>query len=161
MSLLDLLTTVMDADRELSRSEVSALRGMLHGYASPRHGADVPWQSGLIERPDHPVKTEAEALRERVADLELTVKVLFDMLAERGVVEARSLPARVASAKQQIAADVEAERVRAEAERERAQAERAARTVTCVACGRVVRERESFMSGNGAVCGACHAASEE
>lgn len=159
MSLLDLLGTVLSP--ELTSAERSRLRSMLSAQHRPED--ETPWESGLVDRAPGP-RTEADVLRERVAELELTVKVLADLLAERGILPPGTLPARVTALRGQLAAEraakLAAEREREQAARRVAAQARDARTVTCAGCGAVVRERDSYLSGSGPLCGVCHAAQE-
>jgi hypothetical protein len=150
MSLLDLLGAVVNPT--LSASERAQVRSMLH---QQQRRADAPWQSGIIDRPTA-AKSPEEILRERVEDLELTVKVLCDLLVERGALDANALPARVAEIQRQLAAEEEA---KDDAQKARAAAARAAaeaRTVVCAGCGATVRERASFLSAHGPLCTSCH-----
>ena len=155
MSFLDLLGLALGP--ELSSSEVARVRSVLYHHDPPV--ADTPWPSGIIDPPEK--KSEVEVLRERVADLELAVKVLCDVLTERGLLERDGFPARIADAHRQLAVEAiakeEAERARLEAARVAAEA----RTVRCAACRREVRQRDTFLSANGALCPACHASSDE
>jgi hypothetical protein len=155
MSLLDLLGTVISPD--LSGRERDQVRSLLQQQV---RRAQAPWESGLVDRAP-PAKTPEALLRERVEDLELTVKVLCDLLTERGMLEPNALPARVAAIQAQLAAEEDAKE---EAERARVEAARAAaeaRTVTCGGCGAVVRERTTFLSSRGPLCTPCHAATNE
>jgi hypothetical protein len=157
MSLLDLLGAVLNPD--LSARERSQLRTLLR--QQPGGGNDeTPWQSGIIDRPG-PAKTNEEILSERVADLELALKVLCDLLAERGLLEPNALPARIAAVQQQLAMDeaIKEDTQRSFAESMRHAAE--ARTVECASCHAVVRERESYLSGQGPLCVSCHHDREE
>lgn len=89
------------------------------------------------------------------------MKVLCDLLIERGTLESGALPGRVATIQAQLAAEEDAKE---DAERARAEAARAAaeaRTVACAGCGGVVRERTTFLSSRGPLCAPCHAAADE
>jgi hypothetical protein len=151
MSLLDLLGTVLSP--ELSPAERSRLRSLLS--ASHPYPGETPWPSGIIDRTPGP-RTEVDVLRERVAELELTVKVLGDLLAERGLLEPGTLPARARALREQLAAQETARREAESAAKRAAEEAKKARTVTCAACGAEVRERESYLSATGPLCGACH-----
>ncbi len=150
MSLLELLGTVLTPD--LTPSEVLRVRSIL-GAQRPAEGR--PWESGLIDRPAR-APTEVEELRARVAELELAVKVLGDLLVQSGVLQEGAFAARVAAVRGQLAAERAAQDESERAARQAAAEARRARTVTCAACGAVVRERDSFLSAAGPRCSACH-----
>lgn len=134
---LDLLETALSP--ELTTSETARVRSMLRG-ASPPH--DAPWASGvpdIVKERDH-ARAESAALRERVAWLELSFKLLCDMLAEGRVVDGARLRERLRA----IAAQVDAERRVRESE------------VTCVGCGATIARDEANMRVTGAFCERCH-----
>jgi hypothetical protein len=152
MSLLDLLSAF--ASPELTASERTTLRALVSSERSrAQQQADAPWESGVVaQRP----KTREERLQERVEDLELALKVLADILAERGLLERGSLPARVAQMKRDVE-EQEESRAALEAERTQQQRKEAEDApVTCAGCGTVVRTQDSFVSSRGPLCSTCH-----
>ncbi len=113
---------------------------------------EQPWPSGLIpdgEREGSPT----DELERRVAQLELTVMALVELLAERGHIGRIELPNKVADIERRT------NEARAAAEVARAERDAAARdmTVTCAGCGAQLPKSESFYSSRGVVCPSCHA----
>lgn len=116
---------------------------------------DEPWPSGLIPDGEHE-GSPTEALERRVAQLELTVMALVELLAERGHVGRIELPNKVADIERRT------EEARAAAEVAEAERDAAARavSVTCAGCGIALAKSDSFYSSRGVVCPSCHAAEE-
>ncbi len=152
MSLLDLLSAFTSP--ELSVTERGELRSILAAERARAQARDAkPWESGLVAGT---LKTREQLLEDRVEDLELALKVLSDILAERGFLDRGSLPARVAQLKRDLASEEDA---RESAARQRQAEQRKAANeapVTCVACTKVVTARESFASSRGPLCASCH-----
>jgi hypothetical protein len=112
---------------------------------------DTPWESGLIE--DGEAAGAAQSpLAQRVAQLEMTVMALVDLLAERGHVGRTEIPARMAQIRDKTRQA--AEKAKA-AEAERAQQLRNV-SVNCVGCGVSLPKSDSFYSSRGVVCASCH-----
>src|SRR5687767_2452708 len=88
MSFLDLLGTVVNP--ELSSMEVARVRSMLSSAPPER-----PWESGVAERVVTPQERENAYLRGRIAELELSMKILCDVLTERGMLEPNGLATRI------------------------------------------------------------------
>ena len=156
MSLLDLLSVI--ASPELTSTERGELRSIIHRERARAEALEnKPWESGLVEqRP----RTREQLLAERVEDLELALKVLADILAERGLLERGSLPTRVAKLKHDLEAKEKArEEAVTQQERQRQQAKDEA-PVTCARCGASVRTRDSFSSSRGPLCPSCYHDSE-
>ncbi len=120
----------------------------------PEEPDDTPWESGLVADGEggSPENEPGSPLR-RIAELELTVMALVDLLAERGHIGRIELPNRIAGIRKETAEA--AERAKAEAAA-REEARREA-TVDCVACDASIPKRESFYSSQGVVCASCHA----
>lgn len=152
MSLLDLLSAI--ASPELTASERTHIRSLVSAErARAERLENTPWESGLV---DQRPKTREQRLQERVEDLELALKVLADILAERGLLERGSLPSRVAQMKRDVEAEEET-RTALETQRKqekRREAEDA--PVACAGCGAVVRTQDSFASSKGPLCVRCH-----
>jgi hypothetical protein len=151
MSFLDLLGTVVNP--ELTYSEVARVRSMLSSAGST---ADTPWPSGIAERVVTPQERENAYLRERIAELELAVKLLCDVLTEGRLLEPNGLATRIAAVKAQLAEQQRQMELQAQENIEAARRAAEERTVACSACGAVVRQRASFMSAGGPLCQACH-----
>jgi hypothetical protein len=151
MSLLELLAAV--ASPELTASERVQLRALLPSERA-RALADAPWESSLVDQSKP--RTREQVLEERVADLELALKVLADILAERGFLEPGSLPARVTKLKRDLAAEETARETAEKQQREDRQRAAQEKPVICVGCGAVVPTRESFASSRGTLCAVCH-----
>lgn len=152
MSLLDLLSAV--ASPQLTSSERTHLRSLI---SAERVRAERPWASGLVE--DRP-KTREQHLEERVEDLELALKVLADILAERGLLERGSLPSRVAQMKRDVQEEEESRAEQAEQRKQERRRQAQEAPVTCAGCGAVVPTRDTFASSKGLLCPACHHARE-
>lgn len=116
-----------------------------------------PWPSGLI--PDGEQRgAPADPIAQRVAQLELTVMALVELLAERGHIGRTELPNKVADIQKRTEeARAAAEAAEAERATERAAATRDV-TVTCAGCGVELPKSDSFYSSRGVVCPSCHAA---
>lgn len=151
MSLLDLLAAV--ASPELTASERVQLRALLPAERA-RALAEAPWESGLVD--PNVRKTREQMLEERVADLELALKVMSDIMAERGLLEHGSLASRVAKVKQDLAAEETARETAEQQRRDERQRAVQEKPVICSGCGAVVPTRESFASSRGPLCAVCH-----
>ncbi len=135
--IFDLLSAALGPD--LSAAETARVRRLID---RPTPASDGPWASGVpdikVQRDE--ARAEAEALRERVAWLELSFKLLCDMLAQARVVESGVLHERLC-------------RIRDQVEAERAMR---ANTVVCVTCGASVSRDEAHERATGTLCRACH-----
>ncbi len=152
MSLLDLLSAI--ASPELTATERTHIRSLVSAErARAQQIENTPWESGLVEqRP----KTREQRLQDRVEDLELALKVLADILAERGLLERGSLPSRVAQMKRDVEAEEESRVAAAAQQRQEKRREAEDAPVTCAGCGAVVRTQDSYASSKGMLCVVCH-----
>lgn len=80
---------------------------------------------------------------QRIADLELSVQLLTQLLVERGGLDLAAFQARYQA--------VQASQVSHQAAKAAAQNQ-----VQCAACGKSVDRRNSFVTSRGTVCGGCH-----
>ena len=136
---IDLLGSLLGPT--LSETETARLRVLRD---QGRAADSTPWASGVPDtrslaaaRP----RSEADALRERVVWLELSLKVVCDLLTDAGVLDRAALLQRLSSMKAQVDADV--------AERER--------SVVCAGCGAKVDRARAHFRATGVLCEACHA----
>lgn len=125
----------------LSETETARLRVLRD---QRRAADDRPWASGVPDthklaasRP----RNEADELQERIVWLELSLKVVCDMLTDAGVLDKAALFERLRSMKGQVDADL--------AERER--------TVVCAGCGNKVDREQAHFRATGILCATCHA----
>ena len=134
---LDLLGVVLSP--QLSATETTRLRQMLDRRAP---ASEVPWASGVpdIRAQRDEARAEAEALRERVAWLELAFKLLCDMLTQARIVDNVLLRDKLCAIRDQV-------------EVERKQREN---TVICVTCGASVSRDEAHVRATGTLCRSCH-----
>lgn len=88
-----------------------------------------------------PKRTEIEELRDRVLWLERSLKIVCDLLADKGQLEREPLRQKL------VALRVEIERKSSE---QRAM-------VTCVACGKSIPRDQGHFRTAGVLCGTCHA----
>lgn len=153
MSLLDLLEAIVSP--ELTAAERSRVRSLLH-YEDRR--AERPWASGLTVDRDRPQPSEIDLLRKRVQDLELALKVLCDLLADRHLLGPNAVQERIAAIQRQLDEQQQREQQAAQEAQEAARRAIEARTIPCASCGASVRERASYLSARGAICAHCHEA---
>jgi ribosomal protein S26 len=139
-SFLDLLDMAL-SPRELTASETQRVRHMLHGGASTS-SAERPWASGVpdLVATAREQRSEVDDLRERVAWLELALKLVVDELASRGAVDGGELRGRLRT----IAGELASERRAREA------------TVRCVGCGASIPREEAHVRVTGTFCTSCH-----
>lgn len=144
MSILDLLNQALST--ELTASETAELRNILRrerGYAA-QHDEEKPWESGITDvapTTTRPPRNEVEALEDRVALLELTLKVVVDMLAAQRTLDASAFETRLRAIHHEVT-----ERRRDEDE-----------SVDCVVCGKRVARKEAVRRATGILCASCHA----
>lgn len=141
MSILELLDAVLSTD--LTTSEVQRVRSILRDDDRHRRALETPWESSVPDLPSaapERARSEVDALKDRVALLELTLKLLVEMLAAKGVVDGAALAARSRSLEQEVA------RLREEDEA----------WVVCAACHQRVARAAAVRRATGILCEPCH-----
>lgn len=144
----------------LTGAEVSRVRSILAQHRpAPLLADEPPWPSGLPDPAPRP-RSEVEALRDRVTELELAVRVLSDILVEAGLIGDGGLAARLSDVRRRIEEEERAEAAQQRAAEADARRRAAEREVTCAQCGAVTPARDTMLTADGPLCGRCHALRE-
>ena len=129
-------------------SEEAALRNLIAAeQARQRAAEETPWESGVVGfdwRNPPPDKAQLVALE---------LRALIDVLVGHGVIKPDAVSQRLVEVEQER----EQAHAAAQAEQDAAKQAKLERTVACADCQTVIKARDSYMSGRGALCHKCHA----
>jgi len=141
MSILDLLDAALSTD--LTDGEVHRVRAILRRDDHRHMPVERPWESGVPElrsAKDTGKRSEVDELEDRVALLEMTVKLLVEALAAKGVLDGAVLTSRIRALEQEVA------RLRQEDDA----------YVVCASCNQRVARAGAVQRATGILCEPCH-----